>query len=170
MTAADKQLLINFEYGKMNYEDFLKRFSVDIKSDNNFIRKEMLAAIDSADSERIQRTIPLFWFSADITILVDLLNELLINPNHRSHQTIAKHLQDFAPSPTTIPFVRKDLETNFDYLKYTCSEDNVIAKWFSWLLYTIGTKEAIDLMKEYSNASNEGIAEEMKYRLKKAKH
>jgi hypothetical protein len=167
MTETDKELLINLENGRVTFENFLRQFSVDLKSDNNFIRTEMEAAIQSADHNRIQITIPLILFSADIRLFVDLLNELLINPNHISHQEIAKTLQDIAPSPTTVPFVRKALETNFEYLEYTCSDSDAIAKWFSWLLYSIGTDEAINLMKEYSNSTNEGIANEMRYRLNK---
>lgn len=170
MTEADKQLLIDLDYGKVTFDDFLKQFSVDLKSDNDFIRTEMKAAIQSADTDRIQMTIPLIWFSEDISNFIDLLNELLINPNHRSHQVIAKNLQDDAPSPTTVPFVRKALETNFDYLEYTCSDSDAIAKWFSWLLYSIGTDEATNLMKEYSNSTDEGIANEMRYRLNKVQH
>ena len=167
MKEADKKLLIDLDSGSVTFADFLNRFSVDLKSDKNFIRTEIEAAIQSADPTRIQTTIPLIWLSADIPGFVDLLNELLINPNHRSHQVIAKGLQDSAPSPTTIPFVRKALETNFDYLAYTCSNSYTIAKWFSWLLYSIGTEEAINLMKEYSNSADEGIANEMRYRLNK---
>lgn len=167
MTESDKKLLIDLDYGKVSPDSVLKQFSVNLKSDNDFIRNEIESAIQSADTERIQITIPLVWLSADISKFIDLLNELLINPNHRSHQIIAKSLQDDAPSPTTVPFVRKALETNFDYLEYTCSDSAAIAKWFSWLLYSIGTDEAINLMKEYSNATDEGIANEMRYRLKK---
>ena len=75
--------------------------------------------------------------------------------------------KDFAPSPKTVPFVSKVLESNFDFLEYTYSDSDAIAKWFSWLLYSIGTAEAIDLMKEYSNSNEEGIKNEMLYRLKK---
>jgi hypothetical protein len=170
MTEADKKLLIDLDYGRVTFDDFLRQFSVDLKSDNNFIRTEVEAAIQSADTDRIQMTIPLIWFSADIPNFVDLLNELLINPNHRSHQVIAKNLQDFVPSPTTVPFVRKALEAKFDYLEYTCSDLDVIAKWFSWLLFSIGTDEAINLMKEYSNSTVEEIANEMRYRLNKIMH
>jgi hypothetical protein len=111
-------------------------------------------------------TIALIWLSGNTANFIDLLNELLINPNHRSHQRIAKALQH-TPSPTTVPFVRKALESNFDYLEYTFSDSDVIAKWFSWLLYAIGTPEAIDLIKEYSHSTNEGIKKEMLYRLKR---
>ena len=170
MTEADKQLLIDLDCGKVTYDEFLKQFSVDLKSDNDFIITEVEAAIQSAEADIIRMTIPLIWFSTDISSFVDLLNELLINPNHKSHQVIAKTLQDHAPSPTTVPFVRKVLETNFDYLEYTGSDSCAIAKWFSWLLYSIGTDEAINLMKEYSNSTDEGIANEMRYRLNKVRH
>jgi hypothetical protein len=170
MTEEDRLLLIDLDYGRVTFDNFLKRFSIDLKSNNNFIRTEIEAAIQSADIDRIQMTIPLIWFSAEIPNFVDLLNRLLINPNHRSHQVIAKNLQDFAPSPTTVPFVRKVLETNFEYLEYTRSDSDAITKWFSWLLCSIGTDEAIDLMKEYSNSTDEGIANEMRYRLDKVRH
>ena len=96
MTEVDKKLLIDLDFGLVTFDDFLKQFSVDLKSDNNFIKTEMESAIQSADRDRIQMTISLIWFSADIPNFVDLLNELLINPNHRSHQVIAKNLQDIA--------------------------------------------------------------------------
>ncbi len=166
MNDKDKQLLSEFYYGIIKADVFLKNLSVDIKSDKIFVRTEIKIAIETFDPDEIQMTLQLIWLSGDIPHYVDILNELLINPNHRSHQQIAKNLQDFAPSLTTVPFVRKALESNFDYLEYTCSDSDAIAKWFSWLLYSIGTAEAIDLMKEYSNSNDEGIRNEMLYRFK----
>jgi site-specific recombinase len=104
--------------------------------------------------------------SDDLPDNTDVLNELLLNPNHRSHQRIVKRLQGIA-DPSTVPFVRKALESNFDYLAYTCSDDAVIAKWFSWLLYAIATDDAIALMIAYSTSDNEEINKEMRYRLQK---
>jgi HEAT repeat protein len=98
----------------------------------------------------------------------DILNKLLLNPNHKSHQYVARLLQTIA-SPTSVPYVKKVLESGFDYLDYTCSESGVIAKWFSWILASIGTDEAIALMKEYSMSDDEGIRDEMLYRLNKIK-
>ena len=167
MTEKDKQLLAEFDYGIITRDVLLKNFSVDINGNPDFVTSEVTAAIEGQDPEEIQTTISLIWLSGDIPQYVDILNELLINPNHTSHQLIAKTLQDVTPSASTVPYVRKALESNFDYLEYTCSETSAIAKWFSWLLYSIGTKEAIGLIEEYINSSDEGIATEMRYRLKK---
>ncbi|MBS0030576.1 HEAT repeat domain-containing protein [Chitinophaga sp. 22321] len=97
---------------------------------------------------------------------VDLLNELLVSKEHYLHQMIAKTLQHIK-SPTTIPFVKTALDSNFDYLEYTCSDHEAIAKWFSWILFSINTKEAISLIEEYSKSPNEAIRNEMMYRLRK---
>jgi hypothetical protein len=166
MTDRDKQLLAEFDYNIVSTETFLKRFSVDITRDSEFVKAELRTAIDSSDPDEIQMTLALVWLSGDISKYIDFLNELLLNRNHRSHQQVARVLQD-NPSPTTVPFVRKVLESNFDYLEYTCSDTDAIAKWFSWLLYSIGTTEAIDLIKEYSSSKDEGIRKEMLYRLSK---
>jgi len=166
MIDADKQLFAEFDYGIISADVFLKRFSVDIKKDFDFIRSELQTAIKRGEPDDIQMIISLIWLTGKSSEFLDLLNELLINPNHRNHQQIAKALQDIA-SPTTIPFVRKALESNFDYVEYTCSESGVIAKWFSWLLSSIGNKDAINLIEEFSSSSNEGIRNEMLYRLRK---
>ena len=92
----------------------------------------------------------------------------MVNPNHNKHQSITWKIQQIK-SPTSVPYIKKVLESNFKFLEYTCSDSATIAKWFSWALYSIGTKEAVEVMKEYSNNKNEGIAHEMRYRLNKLK-
>jgi hypothetical protein len=82
---------------------------------------------------------------------------------------VAKALQDHVKSSSSIPFVEQALATRFDYLTYTCSDSGVIAKWFSWLLFEIGTPEAIAVMRRYADDPDEGIREEMRYRLAKVK-
>lgn len=166
-TERDKHILTDLYNGNISEDVFIRSFSVNVKQDAAFVTKEIRTAIESQDPEEMEKSLLLLWLSGDITKYIDTLNELLVNPHHRSHQQIAKALQDEAPSASTIPFVRKALESNFDYLQYTCSESGSIAKWFSWLLFSIGTKEAIDLMKEYADSPDEGIANEMRNRLKK---
>jgi hypothetical protein len=135
--------------------------------DTNKIVVDARSAIESGDPKKIDACIYSMLASHNKTAFTDLLNELLINPNHTEHQHIAKYLQDYVKSPSTIPFVEKALATHFDYLEYTCSESGVIAKWFSWLLYDIGTPDAIALMQRYADDPDEGIRNEMRYRLAK---
>jgi hypothetical protein len=140
--------------------------------DNDDIIKTIRSAIAGKESIDLDEAIEWIWSAAhntgDVIAFTDILDELLVTPNHCQHQVIAKTLQDLK-NPSSIPFAEKALASGFDYLSYTCSENGVIAKWFSWLLFEIGTTEAIEVMKKYAQDPDEDIRKEMRYRLAKIK-
>ena len=166
MNQLERKLLIDWESGKISKEEFLAAFPVDIRRDKNYVVSEVEKAVKTGETEELELAINLIWLSDNEADFIDLLHNLLLNPNHRSHQYILKSLQDLR-NPKSVPFIKKALKTNFDYIPYTGSDSYGIAKWFSWALATIGTNEAIDLIKEYSHSEDEGIREEMLYRLKR---
>lgn len=168
MTEQEIKLLITVMSGRLSRENFYRQFPVDIRKSKGYVISEVRNAMAKGDTEQLERAIFLIWLSGVDKDFVDILNELVINPNHRSHQVVAMAIQD-VKSPSSVPFIKKALQSNFDYLQYTCSESGAIAKWFSWALYSIGTKEAIDLLKEYAKSEDDGIRKEMNYRLSKIK-
>jgi hypothetical protein len=122
------------------------------------VEKSSLEELDIAVAELLQ--------SKNTLSQSDLLNELLLITFHRQHQYIARTIQDYKIL-SSVPFIDKVLESKFEGIPYTGSESRSMAKWFSWALYSIGTKEAIEVMKEHANSTDEGIREEMRYRLNK---
>lgn len=132
----------------------------------NALRSSLLDAIASQDARRLDLAIEPLLEAENPQDYLDILNQLLLIPYHTRHQEVAWSLQQIG-SPDTVPFVRQVLESHFDYLEYTCSESGVIAKWFSHLLWKIGTPEAIALIEEYAQSSDEGIQGEMQYRLRR---
>lgn len=167
MTDKQKQALSDYYARRISIDTLVDIFPVDPRKDESYIAGEVRNAIQKDDPDEIDQSIYLMWLSDNVIAFTDLLNELLINPNHTQHQYVAKVLQDDVKSPSSIPFIEQALATHFDYLAYTCSESGVIAKWFSWLLYEIGTPEAIAVMQRYAEDPDEGISKEMKYRLAK---
>ncbi|QED27228.1 hypothetical protein FRD01_08225 [Microvenator marinus] len=104
--------------------------------------------------------------ASTIDEFIDIKNQLLISPDHQRHQAVARGLQRIG-HPDSIPYIETVFEQGFDFLAYTCSDHDVIAKWFSWLLFDIGTPEARALLVKLSNSQNPDIAREMTYRLSK---
>jgi hypothetical protein len=166
MTDQERNLLLDVNSGQIRVDEFHKKFPVDIRKSKDYVVREIEAVIGSNDIEELDLTISLVRLSGTDKLFIDVLNRLLINPNHRSHQFVTKTLQDLK-SPTSVPFIKHALESNFDYLTYTGSDSDAIAKWFSWALYEIGTRDAIDVMKLYAKSADEGIRKEMNYRLKR---
>jgi len=165
MTDKQIQILSDYHSGKIPRGELLQEFGKEIE-DVKFIKKEIKTSIKTKNEENIGRAISLIWFARNYEEFIDELNILLLEPNHRNHQLITKTIQDLG-NPKSVPFIKKALETNFDYLAYTCSDSDVIAKWFSWALFSIGTANAINVIKEYTKSEDYGIRNEMIYRLNK---
>jgi hypothetical protein len=168
MTNTKRELVTKVNGGQLTTEKINQDFAMDISKSKDYVIKEIRNAIDNGNVEELELAISLIWVSGVDMQFVDILNELLINPNHRSHQLVTKTIQELK-SPSSVPFIRQVLQSNFEYLAYTGSDSDAIAKWFSWALYSIGTIDALDLMREYSNSSDEGVREEMTYRLSKVR-
>lgn len=130
------------------------------------IEIEIRKAIEQNDSERLNITVSELLQSENISNHINLLNELLLINFHRQHQYIAKAIQDLR-TPSSVPYIKKVLDSEFEEIPYTGSDSYSMAKWFSWALYCIGTKEAIEVLKEHANSKDKGIKYEMRYRLKK---
>jgi hypothetical protein len=125
-------------------------------------------AIQNKDETKLDSFITELLLKQDLSGYVDLLNQLLLVPFHYHHQSVTKALQNIK-SQSSVYFIGKVLETNFSYLEYSGSDSDAIAKWFSWALFSIGNQDAIDLMKKYASSTDEGIRNEMRYRLSKLK-
>lgn len=168
MTDTERELVTKVNSGQLTTEQFHQQFPVDIRKSKDYVIREIRIAIDNENIDELELAISLIWLAGTDKQFVDILNELLIYPNHRSHQFVTKTIQEIK-SPSSVPFIRQVLQNNFQFLAYTCSDSDAIAKWFSWALYSIGTTDAIELMREYSNSSDEGIRKEMIYRLNKVR-
>ncbi|WFW64381.1 hypothetical protein NFJ77_19995 [Escherichia coli] len=130
------------------------------------VRDVVQEAIAGQDYERINTVTEQLLLANNPRFHLDALNLLLVTSGHYHHQEVAMKLQQIG-DPSTIPYVRQVFAHGFDYLDYTCSDSGAIAKWFSHLLWKIGTPEALALIQEYTSHSDEGIRKEMLYRLKR---
>ncbi len=167
MTAQEKKILSKYSDQEIHFEDLKPEINFDRLQDVEYVSTYIEDALKSNDENLAEASCAIYFYFNDKVKLEKYLNQLIINPNHQSHQRLVKHLQDDLKYPSSVPYIRKALESNFDYLEYTGSDDDAIAKWFSHALHSIGTKEAIDLMKEYANSANQKIKDEMRYRLLK---
>lgn len=168
MTQKQHHLLQQFYLREIDSPTFLEAFDVDLRYDATFIEDEVRRAIVKRNADDLDVAIDLIHFHEKPADLIEVLNELLVNPKHTKHQIVTRHLQNIA-APSSIPFIQRVLESEFDYLQYTCSESDAIAKWFSWALFEIGTQEAFDLIEYYTKSEDVGIKKEMEYRWQKVK-
>ena len=97
---------------------------------------------------------------------LEVLHRLVAHGGHRCHQQVVRRLQELA-DPSSVPILDAAIRGELEVYDYTCSEDGVIAKWFSWALFDIGSDEAFAALENLAKHPNEEVAAEMRYRLSK---
>ncbi len=132
----------------------------------DFILGEMAIANERQDWKAWNTLLQMASIISDPAVKADTLNALLVMPGHQMHQAVTMEIQELG-SASSVPFIRSVLEGGFGMLEYTSSDTETIAKWFSHALARIGTPEAIALIREFSESSDAGVAEEMRYRLER---
>lgn len=98
----------------------------------------------------------------------ELYFKLLNIQSHGLHQQILRYVQDHKMAEA-IPAIKLMLENGLSNFNHRTSEPDVIAKWISWALVGIGTKESIDLIVHFAKSDDRVISQAMQYRLERIK-
>ncbi|MCU0325676.1 MAG: HEAT repeat domain-containing protein [Spirosomaceae bacterium] len=128
------------------------------------LKKLLKLAISTQNPDLLQKSIELYWEFEEKILLENEFNQLIITPNHDQYQYLLKYLQDQLKYPSSVKFLDEVLSKGFEYMNHY-SEDGAKAKWFSHALASIGTPEAIDVLKKHAASDNDEIKVEMLYRL-----
>lgn len=170
MNTEQLTLLEAYEEDKISLDEldfaFEQKFGIDLYQDTSFLDAAIDHAIVTADKHKLHLLINILWIVNPPRLAIDTLHKLLLYPHHNYHQAITKQIQHLA-DPSSVPYIDEILSRGFGDFTYTCSEDAAIAKWFSWALFSIGTKEAIACLEKYAKSSSKEMATEMEYRLSK---
>ena len=149
-------------------ESFWEKADLDDEHKVQYLLDSLSKAIEENDEDEIEVLVDAAYEIEPEALQIEALNELLLIDGHEKHQEITRKMQLFR-AQSSVKYIEKALELGFDRLAYTCSEDEVIAKWFSHALADIGTAKAITIIEKYASDTNKGISSEMQYRLNKVK-
>jgi hypothetical protein len=167
MTPQQQSALLDLCQKKISEAKFLSLYGITREQIPSEISASLKQALENQDSDLVEYTLMLN-FSFDYPADVGLLNELVAQPWHISHEDIIRLLQNHR-SPSSVNAIRKaiELKPTLDYLDY--DDYGSYYKKCLWALSDIGTLEAITLIKECTASPDEALRNEAEYRLGKRK-
>ena len=125
-------------------------------------------AVSASERDKTEAVIDAAFQIENVLIRTEVLNEMLVIKEHCKHQEITRELQNIG-HPSSVEYIDMVLKDGFEHLAYNGSESDVIAKWFSHALKSIGTEDTVAIIAKYSQSNDKGIRSEMSYRLSKIK-
>jgi hypothetical protein len=163
MTPEQQKLVIDLILGRISYDEFALRTSLDPAGQPDFAARELQEALASQDGDTLECVLMLVERFDRLTAdLAPLLATLLLQPWHYKHEDIAIDLQRLR-SPATTNALALAALVKYDYLAY--NDSYALARKCIWALADIGTPEARNHLEHLAQAPDPEIAYYAKKRL-----
>lgn len=164
MPQVPFELPPEYLFGRPDKQALLARLELAEADVPQQVRAWLLDASARFDSELVEFALTLgFWFSMP-TDIVDLVHRLVLETWHFRHEDMIRLLQEHR-DPRSVAVLRDaiQLKSQLGYLDY--DDYGAFYKKCLWALQSIGTSEAIDLIRLCSKSSDPVLATQAAHRL-----
>ena len=157
MNDNERKHILELGLDKISKEQFIKKFSVDINNNPNYVMELLVCAYNEKNADDVEYALTVAYklnliTERYVTILCDLLEERW----HYRHEDIAKILQSMK-SPSSIESLYRTALTKFEYLDY---DNSALARKCIWALGDINTDESKKKLELI--ATDETLSEEIR--------
>lgn len=154
-------------YGKRNKIKEEMRVEIqehfgDVNSES--LKKLCADAISEKDKEKVNCLVELSHAFHYSKYILSCWNQLLLEPWHQKYEDIIHIIQNIA-NPESIPFIEKAMQQKYDFLEFYGTGTGQFISQCGHALWSIDTKEAIDVVKRMSKSKDPLIKDIMLYRL-----
>lgn len=168
INKKDYKVIADLAARRITLEDFYKRFSIDLLSNPNFLKKKWKIAIQEKDEETIQDVLYVECRLYDYkhnswrpdNYYIEDIRHLIKEYWHRQHEELLDILIDVGDDKRDESIYIDILHTTFPYYEDREEEETfMVPIWAKciWKLASIGTLTAIKCVKELRNSPYEYI-------------
>lgn len=153
MTDFEKETILNFALDKITYNDFLKAIDIDESMIEEYTLKTLANGYQDKNSDTIGYTFYFGYNNVRSEKFIPILNKLLVEDWHKSHEDIARLLQALK-SPDSIDFLDRAIFINakLEYLPGDMS--GALIRKCCFALGNINTVRSREILKNLSNSDN----------------
>ncbi|CAA9199834.1 hypothetical protein [Flavobacterium collinsii] len=162
-----RQNINDYQMRKITREELIKKLPFSKESQYHEGRKIAENIIASKNSNDVNFCIWLLWILEENDEHIDLFHKLLLEPWHTEYNDIIHDLQR-REHPSSVPVIKIAIQQKYDSLEAYSTGTGQFINQCGHALKSIGTKEAIDTIKDLAENSEDPIIKvEMIYRLSK---
>lgn len=166
MDSSLRRLIDKFQRREVSQGDFINDLPNGLKNNPDLFQEFLQEAINSRDSEELQKALTVLWILDKGNEQLDTLNQLLLEDWHTRYEDIIHDIQR-QRNPKSIPFIKKAMQNKYYYLVSYGTGVRQFINQCGHALSSIGTKEAIDIIYELAKSNDPILKDEMLYRISK---
>lgn len=158
--------LITHQYWRqeLSKEEFVAQIQGIVGCQVDEIKRFFGQIIEGQNADDLEYGLSILYAVDSDNRLVDIVHQLLVAPWHRAQEELIHDLQH-RKLPESIPFIKEAMQKRYDYLESYGTGTRQFINQCGHALWSIGTQEAIDVIREFSQSGDLILKDEMQYRL-----
>ncbi len=166
MTPELKDLVLLYYLDKITAQQIISSLNIPSGKEGDFLRKMFEDIFMSSESDYVRYGLAILPLFEKGNEHIDIIHRLILEPWHDRYEDIAHDLQR-RRSVSSIPFLKEAMQKKYSYLESYESGTRQFINQCGHALWNIGTKEALDVIRELSKSEDAVLKDEMLYRLSK---
>jgi hypothetical protein len=161
-----KEIIHKYWKKKITIHQFKEKISNIIGNRKKDIRNFIEEIIKHKNPDHLEYGLVILFAFEENNEMIDLINQLILEPWHRSYEELVHNLQR-RKRTESIPFLKKAIQNKYEYLEVTGTGTRQFINQCGHALRSIGTQEALDIIRQLSQSKDPIIKDEMLYRISK---
>ena len=165
---TDKIELIIKKYWKREIDkgEFIRQIQFEIGNRKEDVENLLEQIIENQNPDELEYGLVILYATEKNNEMLDIIHKLILEPWHREYEELAHDLQR-RKRPESIQFLKQAIKNKYEYLESYGTGTRQLINQCGHALKSIGTKEAINTIRELSKSEDPIIKDEMLYRISK---
>ena len=159
-----RRIINNYRNEEIDRERFVKEIQDEIGNRKEDFRKLFEQIIKKQNADELEYGLVILYTIEEENEWIDLIHKLILEPWHREYEELAHDLQR-RKRPESIPILEEAIRKKFDYLESYGTGTRQFINQCGHALRSIGTEEAIMVIRELSESRDPILKDEMLYRI-----
>lgn len=164
MNKKIKNLVTQYWRKQISRETLVSKFYRILKNQDSSLEDFFESVIKNQETNTIKSIITIGYALEHEQQFIDFVHMAILEPWHNSHEEMAHFLQNKKQSKS-IKFLKKAIQQKHDYLELSGTGTRQFINQCGHALWSIGTNEAIAVVRELTKSDDPIVSDEMCYRL-----
>lgn len=164
MNDTIRNIISQYRRKEFNKEEFLEKIQPEIGNTKEDFKNQFEKIILAKNVDDLKYGLIILYAIEESNEMIHLIHRLILEPWHGEYEEIAHDLQKRA-QPESIPFLKEAMQKKYKYLESYGTGTRQFINQCGHALWSIGTKEAIEVIQELSKSNDPVVKDEMMYRI-----
>ena len=166
MDEEIKELVKLYTSGTIGKTQFVSDIKEEIGRGLDDFKNWFQLIIQRKDNKELEFGLTILYAFEKENNCIDIVHQLILEPWHDRYEQLAHDLQA-RKKVESIPYLKEAMQCKFDFLESYSTGTRQFINQCGHALGSIGTEEAISVIRELSHSQDDILRDEMRYRLSK---